>query len=55
MIDFSVEPDFQARLADSAIEPEQFRLLVLKTAWIIDEVEAGRMPHGASRNHIGRC
>jgi acyl-CoA dehydrogenase len=45
----------QAKIADSVIELEQFRLLVLKTAWIIDEIEAGRMPHGASRNHIGMC
>ncbi len=45
----------QAKIADSIIELEQFRLLVLKTAWIIDEIEAGRMPHGASRNHIGMC
>ncbi len=45
----------QAKIADSIIELEQFRCLVLKTAWIIDEIEAGRMPHGASRNHIGMC
>jgi acyl-CoA dehydrogenase len=45
----------QAKIADSVIELEQFRLLVLKTAWIIDEIEAGRLPHGASRNHIGMC
>jgi acyl-CoA dehydrogenase len=45
----------QAKIADSIIELEQFRLLVLKTAWIIDEIEAGRLPHGASRNHIGMC
>jgi acyl-CoA dehydrogenase len=45
----------QAKIADSIIELEQFRLMVLKTAWIIDEVEGGRMPHGASRNHIGMC
>ena len=45
----------QAKIADSLIELEQFRLLVLKTAWIIDEIEAGRIPHGASRNHIGMC
>ncbi len=45
----------QAKIADSLIELEQFRLLVLKTAWIIDEVEAGRKPHGAARNHIGMC
>jgi acyl-CoA dehydrogenase len=45
----------QAKIADSIIELEQFRMLVLKTAWIIDEIEAGRMPHGSSRNHIGMC
>ena len=37
-------------IADSAIELEQFRLLVLKTAWIIDNE-----PHGAARTHIGMC
>jgi acyl-CoA dehydrogenase len=45
----------QAKIADSIIELEAFRLLVLKTAWIIDEVEAGRMKHGAARNWIGMC
>ncbi len=45
----------QAKIADSVIELEQFRLLVLKTAWLIDEIEEGRLPHGASRNHIGMC
>ncbi len=45
----------QSKLADSILELEQFRLLVLKTAWIIDEVEAGRMPHGSARNYIGMC
>ena len=45
----------QAKIAESVIQLEQFRLLVLKTAWIIDEIEAGRMPHGAARNHIGMC
>jgi acyl-CoA dehydrogenase len=37
-------------IADSAIELEQFRLLVLKTAWIIDNE-----PHGSARTHIGMC
>lgn len=45
----------QAKIADSLIELEQFRLLVLKTAWLIDEIEADRLPHGAARNHIGMC
>ncbi len=45
----------QGKIADSIVELEQFRLMVLKTAWIIDEIEADRMPHGASRNHIGMC
>ena len=45
----------QAKIAESIIQLEQFRLLVLKTAWMIDEIEAGRMPHGAARNHIGMC
>lgn len=35
-------------IAQSAIELEQFRLLVLKTAWIIDNE-----PHGAARTHVG--
>ena len=45
----------QGKIAESIIQLEQFRLMVLKTAWIIDEIEAGRMPHGAARNHIGMC
>jgi len=45
----------QGAIADSIIELEQFRLLVLKTAWIIDEVESGREPHGAARTHIAMC
>ncbi|MCW1402654.1 acyl-CoA dehydrogenase family protein [Novosphingobium sp. MW5] len=45
----------QGKIADSIIQLEQFRLMVLKTAWIIDEIEGGRMPHGAARNHIGMC
>jgi acyl-CoA dehydrogenase len=40
----------QGMIADSAIELEQFRLLVLKTAWLIDTE-----PHGAARTHIGMC
>jgi acyl-CoA dehydrogenase len=40
----------QGMIADSAIELEQFRLLVLKTAWLIDN-----KPHGAARTHIGMC
>jgi acyl-CoA dehydrogenase len=37
-------------IADSAIELEMYRLLILKTAWMIDT-----MPHGAARMHIGMC
>ena len=40
----------QGAIADSIIELEQFRLLVLKTAWIIDND-----PHGAARTHIAMC
>ena len=40
----------QGVIADSAIELEQFRLMVLKTAWIIDT-----QPHGAARTHIAMC
>jgi len=40
----------QAMIADSAIELEQFRLLVLKTAWVIDNE-----PHGAARTLIAMC
>jgi acyl-CoA dehydrogenase len=45
----------QSKIADAVVQLEQFRLLTLKTAWIIDEVEAGRMPHGSARNWIGMC
>ncbi|MFT4265262.1 MAG: acyl-CoA dehydrogenase family protein [Nocardioides sp.] len=40
----------QGFIADSAIQLEQYRLLVLKTAWIIDNE-----PHGAARKHIAMC
>ncbi|MDT7548563.1 MAG: acyl-CoA dehydrogenase, partial [Actinomycetota bacterium] len=40
----------QTFIAQSAIELEQFRLLVLKTAWIIDNE-----PHGSARMHIAMC
>jgi len=40
----------QGAIADSAIELEQFRLLVLRTAWIIDT-----QPHGAARTAIAMC
>ncbi len=40
----------QAPIGQSIIELEQFRLLVLKTAWIIDNE-----PHGAARTHIAMC
>jgi acyl-CoA dehydrogenase len=45
----------QGPIADSIIELEQYRLLVLKTAWLIDEIEAGREPHGAARTYIAMC
>jgi acyl-CoA dehydrogenase len=40
----------QGYIADSTIELEQFRLLVLKTAWLIDNT-----PHGTARTHIAMC
>lgn len=40
----------QGMIADSALELEQFRLLILKTAWMIDNE-----PRGAARMHIGMC
>ncbi|MDB5715812.1 MAG: acyl-CoA dehydrogenase [Sphingomonadales bacterium] len=40
----------QGMIADTAIELEQFRLLVLKTAWVIDNE-----PHGAARTLIAMC
>lgn len=40
----------KGQIADTAIELEQYRLLVLKTAWMIDT-----LPHGAARTHIGMC
>lgn len=45
----------QGMIADSAIELEQYRLLVMKTAWVIEEVEAGRRPHAESRQLIAMC
>lgn len=45
----------QAKIAESLIELEQFRLLVLKTAWTIDQIEDGHLPHGAARDLIGMC
>jgi acyl-CoA dehydrogenase len=40
----------QAFIADSWIELQQFRLLVLNTAWVIDT-----QPHGVARTHIAMC
>jgi acyl-CoA dehydrogenase len=40
----------QGFIADSAIQLQQFRLLVLQTAWIIDH-----QPPGAARTHIAMC
>ncbi len=40
----------QGDIADSLIELEQFRLLVMKTAWVIDNE-----PHGAARTLIAMC
>lgn len=40
----------QGMIADTAIELEQFRMMVLHTAWIIDT-----QPHGAARTHIAMC
>jgi acyl-CoA dehydrogenase len=40
----------QQVIADSWIELEQFRLLVLHTAWIIDA-----QPHGVARTRIAAC
>ena len=40
----------QGFIADSAIQLEQYRLLVLKTAWMIENE-----PHGAARKHIAMC
>lgn len=45
----------QGMIADSAIELEQFRLLVMKTAWVIDEVEHGRSPAASPRTLIAMC
>ena len=40
----------QGMIADSVIELEQFRLLVLQTAWVIDT-----QPHGSARTSIAMC
>jgi acyl-CoA dehydrogenase len=40
----------QGMIADSAIELEQFRLMVMHTAWVIDT-----MPHGTARVPIAMC
>jgi acyl-CoA dehydrogenase len=40
----------QAMIADSWIELEQYRLMVLHTAWVIDT-----QPHGAARTQIAMC
>src|SRR5690606_6873543 len=40
----------QAFIADSWIELQQYRLLVLNTAWVIDT-----QPHGAARTQIAMC
>ncbi len=40
----------QGMIADSVIELHQFRLMVLQTAWVIDN-----MPHGAARTGISMC
>ncbi|WP_421837616.1 acyl-CoA dehydrogenase family protein [Novosphingobium sp.] len=45
----------QGMIAESWIELEQFRLLVMKTAWSIDEVEAGRTPPVNPRTLIAMC
>src|ERR1700722_2078519 len=40
----------QAMIADSWIELEQYRLMVLRTAWVIDT-----QPHGTARTQIAMC
>ncbi|MFJ6852379.1 acyl-CoA dehydrogenase family protein [Streptomyces sp. NPDC091271] len=40
----------QVMIADSHIELQQYRLLVLNTAWVIDN-----QPHGAARTQIAMC
>jgi acyl-CoA dehydrogenase len=40
----------QHMIADSRIELEQFKMMVLHAAWIIDT-----QPHGAARTHIAMC
>lgn len=45
----------QGMIADSWIELEQFRMLVIKTAWTIDEIEAGKSPPISPRTLIAMC
>ena len=40
----------QGMIADSVIELEQYRMMVMHTAWIIDN-----QPHGSARTHIAMC
>ncbi|MCD4524265.1 acyl-CoA dehydrogenase family protein [Nocardioides sp. cx-173] len=40
----------QGFISDSVVQLQQFRLLVMQTAWIIDNE-----PHGAARTHIAMC
>ena len=40
----------QGFIAESEIQLQQFRLLVMQTAWIIDNE-----PHGSARKHIAMC
>jgi acyl-CoA dehydrogenase len=46
----------QGFIADSAIQLQQFRLLVLQTAWIIDnQPPSANQPGRAARTHIAMC